>query len=71
MRPNECGRAGAASRAALTRRLHSQQIEFGALSASELAQLSVVNITQRDLFDISKAGRPTLDFGALDQRLVR
>jgi hypothetical protein len=32
--------------------------------------MSVVNITQRDLFDISKPGRPTLDFGALDKRLV-
>ncbi|KAI9024018.1 hypothetical protein DFJ74DRAFT_705759 [Hyaloraphidium curvatum] len=46
-----------------------EQIEFGALSAAELSQLSVVSITQRDLFDISQAGRPPLAYGALDKRL--
>ncbi|RKO98838.1 hypothetical protein CXG81DRAFT_15380 [Caulochytrium protostelioides] len=44
-------------------------VEFGVFSAQAAKTLSVLELTERNLYDISKPNRPPAEFGALDRRL--
>ncbi|EGF76498.1 hypothetical protein BATDEDRAFT_14837 [Batrachochytrium dendrobatidis JAM81] len=46
-----------------------KRIDFGVLSAQDAKQLSILELHQRDLYDVSKNNRPPAKFGALDRRL--
>ncbi|KAJ3073268.1 hypothetical protein HDU98_001886 [Podochytrium sp. JEL0797] len=46
-----------------------KQLEFGVFSAQEQKKLSVVELYERNLFDLGKPGRPPVRFGVLDRRM--
>ncbi|KAI9105948.1 hypothetical protein DFS34DRAFT_656655 [Phlyctochytrium arcticum] len=45
------------------------QIEFGAFSSQDAKRLSVLELFERDLYDVTKPNRPSVKFGVLDDRL--
>ncbi|KAH6583663.1 hypothetical protein BASA61_007889 [Batrachochytrium salamandrivorans] len=47
----------------------SKRIDFGVLSAQDAKQLSILELHQRDLYDVTKTTRPPAKFGALDRKL--
>jgi hypothetical protein len=50
--------------------LSSTSVNFGVFSPQEIKKLSVLELHQRDLFDISSQDRKPAIGGALDRRLV-
>ncbi|KAJ3236806.1 hypothetical protein HDU81_010375 [Chytriomyces hyalinus] len=46
-----------------------KQLDFGIFSAQEAKKLSVIELYERNLFDLSKPGRPPVRFGVLDRRM--
>ncbi|KAI8929830.1 hypothetical protein BC831DRAFT_442224 [Entophlyctis helioformis] len=46
-----------------------KRIDFGVLSAQDAKQVSVLELHQRDLYDVTKHNRPPARFGALDRKL--
>ncbi|KAL2911303.1 DNA-directed RNA polymerase III subunit C1 (rpo31) [Polyrhizophydium stewartii] len=46
-----------------------KRIDFGILSSQDVKQLSVLELHQRDLYDVTRQNRPPARFGALDRRL--
>lgn len=45
------------------------QIDFGVFSPQDVRQLSVMELHQRDLYDVQQPSRPPARFGVLDKRL--
>ncbi len=50
--------------------MSSKRIDFGVLSAQDFKQLSVLEVHQRNLFDINAHNRPPAAYGVLDRRMV-
>ena len=50
---------------------NSKQIDFGVFSTQDAKKLSVLELFQRDLYDVTLPNRPSVKFGVLDDRLVR
>ncbi|KAJ3084695.1 hypothetical protein HDU99_007311 [Rhizoclosmatium hyalinum] len=46
-----------------------KQLEFGVFSAQDSKKLSVIELHEPNLFDLSKPGRPPARFGVLDRRM--
>ncbi|TPX69397.1 DNA-directed RNA polymerase [Spizellomyces sp. 'palustris'] len=46
-----------------------EQIEFGAFSCQDAKRLSVLELYERDLYDVTQPNRPSVKFGVLDDRL--
>ncbi|KAI8915420.1 hypothetical protein DFJ77DRAFT_368436 [Powellomyces hirtus] len=46
-----------------------KQIDFGVFSTQDAKKLSVLELFQRDLYDVTQSHRPSVKFGVLDDRL--
>ncbi|KAJ3348238.1 hypothetical protein HDU83_001425 [Entophlyctis luteolus] len=46
-----------------------KQLEFGVFSPQEMKKLSVIELYERNLYDLKKPGRPPVRFGVLDRRM--
>ncbi|KAJ3171231.1 hypothetical protein HDU88_008268 [Geranomyces variabilis] len=46
-----------------------KQIDFGVFSTQDAKKLSVLELFQRDLYDVTQPHRPSVKFGVLDDRL--
>jgi DNA-directed RNA polymerase III subunit RPC1 len=46
------------------------QIAFSVFSQQEAKKLSLLELFERNLYDLTKANRPPARFGVLDRRLV-
>jgi hypothetical protein len=46
------------------------QIDFGVFSAQDMKALSILELYDRNLYNISLPNRPPSEFGVLDRRLV-